>query len=42
MFADRSSSFVEYETADDLASAVEKLDNSEFKGATVGCVSDVR
>lgn len=33
--------FVEYETAADLASAVEKLDNSEFKGATVRCISDV-
>lgn len=34
-------SFVEYETAADLASAVEKLDNNEFKGATVRCISDV-
>lgn len=34
-------SFVEYETAADLASAVEKLDNSEFKGSTVRCISDV-
>ena len=33
--------FVEYETAADLASAVEKLDNNEFKGATVRCISDV-
>jgi len=33
-------SFVEYETAADLASAVEKLDNNEFKGATVRCISD--
>lgn len=32
--------FVEYETAADLASAVEKLDNSEFKGSTVRCISD--
>ncbi|KAL1301707.1 hypothetical protein AAFC00_005916 [Neodothiora populina] len=32
--------FVEYETEADLAAAVEKLDGSEFKGATVGCVSD--
>lgn len=35
-------SFVEYETAADLASAVEKLDNSSFKGSTVRCISDVR
>lgn len=34
--------FVEYETAADLASAVEKLDNNEFKGSTVRCISDVR
>ena len=34
-------SFVEYETAADLAAAVEKLDGQEFKGATVRCVSDV-
>lgn len=33
--------FVEYETAADLASAVEKLDSSEFKGSTVRCISDV-
>lgn len=37
----RHSSFVEYETAADLAAAVEKLDNNEFKGATVRCISDV-
>jgi len=35
-------SFVEYETAADLATAVEKLDNSDFKGSTVRCISDVR
>ncbi|KAF1983717.1 hypothetical protein K402DRAFT_396460 [Aulographum hederae CBS 113979] len=34
--------FVEYETADDLRTAVEKLDNREFKGATVHCISDVQ
>lgn len=34
-------SYVEYETAADLASAVEKLDNAEFKGSTVRCISDV-
>jgi len=32
--------FVEYETAADLATAVEKLDNSDFKGSTVRCISD--
>ncbi|KAF2167862.1 hypothetical protein M409DRAFT_22010 [Zasmidium cellare ATCC 36951] len=32
--------FVEYETAADLATAVEKLDNHEFKGSTVRCISD--
>jgi len=32
---------VEYETAADLVSAVEKLDGQEFKGATVRCISDV-
>ncbi|KAK4966847.1 hypothetical protein LTR42_011160 [Elasticomyces elasticus] len=32
--------YVEYETAADLASAVEKLDNSSFKGSTVRCISD--
>ncbi|KAF2487528.1 hypothetical protein BDY17DRAFT_289150 [Neohortaea acidophila] len=32
--------FVEYETAADLAAAVEKLDNSQFKDATVRCISD--
>lgn len=35
------SSFVEYETAADLATAVEKLDNRDFKNATVRCISDV-
>ncbi|KAL8817291.1 MAG: hypothetical protein Q9223_003846 [Gallowayella weberi] len=32
--------FVEFETAADLKVAVEKLDNNEFKGATVGCTAD--
>ncbi|OQO10507.1 hypothetical protein B0A48_03804 [Cryoendolithus antarcticus] len=32
--------FVEYETAADLATAVEKLDNHDFKGANVHCISD--
>lgn len=34
--------FVEYETAVDLRSAVEKLDNSPFKGQAVHCVADVQ
>ncbi len=34
--------FVEFETAADLKTAVEKLDGQTFKGATVHCVSDVR
>ena len=34
--------FVEFETAADLKKAVESLDNSEFKGATVHCIADVR
>ncbi|KAF2236879.1 hypothetical protein EV356DRAFT_54508 [Viridothelium virens] len=33
--------FVEYETANDLQSAVEKLDGQEFKGAAVRCILDV-
>ncbi|KAK3112119.1 hypothetical protein LTR53_011922, partial [Teratosphaeriaceae sp. CCFEE 6253] len=33
--------YVEYETAADLATAVEKLDNTVFKGSTVRCISDV-
>ncbi|MCJ1417320.1 hypothetical protein MMC32_003663 [Xylographa parallela] len=32
--------FVEFETAADLKTAVEKLDNQEFKGATVRCTPD--
>merc|ERR1711939_268329 len=32
--------FVEYETAADLAAAVEKLDNHDFKGSQVRCISD--
>ncbi|KAL8914900.1 MAG: hypothetical protein Q9171_000527 [Xanthocarpia ochracea] len=32
--------FVEFETAADLKVAVDKLDNNEFKGATVRCSSD--
>jgi len=33
--------FVEFETAADLKTAVEKLDNREFKGSVVHCVADV-
>ncbi|KAJ9621223.1 hypothetical protein H2203_007275 [Taxawa tesnikishii (nom. ined.)] len=32
--------FVEYETANDLAQAVEKLDGREFKNQAVRCISD--
>ncbi|KAJ8104537.1 hypothetical protein ONZ43_g7801 [Nemania bipapillata] len=32
--------FVEFETAVDLKTAVEKLDNREFKGQRVSCVAD--
>ena len=35
-------SFVEFETSPDLKTAVEKLNNREFKGATVHCAADVR
>ncbi|KAI9882384.1 MAG: hypothetical protein M1823_005870 [Watsoniomyces obsoletus] len=34
--------FVEFETAADLRSAVEKLDGREFKGARVTCVADIQ
>lgn len=34
-------SFVEFETAADLRTAVEKLDGREFKGIRVTCVADV-
>ncbi|KAJ5683897.1 uncharacterized protein N7477_000242 [Penicillium maclennaniae] len=34
--------FVEFETANDLKTAVEKLDQREFKGSRVTCVADVR
>lgn len=36
-----SSSFVEFETAADLKTAVEKLDGREFKGVRVGCTANV-
>jgi len=35
-------SFVEFETAADLKTAVEKLDGREFKGARVGCTANVK
>lgn len=34
--------FVEFETANDLKTAVEKLDGREFKGSRVSCIADVR
>lgn len=34
-------SFVEFETAADLKTAVEKLDNQDFKGSNVRCTADV-
>jgi hypothetical protein len=34
-------SFVEYETMPDLQSAVEKLDNNDFKGQPVHCAATV-
>lgn len=34
-------SFVEFETAADLKTAVEKLDGREFKGVRVTCIADV-
>ena len=37
-----SARFVEFETAGDLKVAVDKLDNQDFKGASVRCLSDVR
>ena len=41
-FTNVTASFVEFETSPDLKTAVEKLDNREFKGSTVHCVADVR
>ncbi|PNS19420.1 hypothetical protein CAC42_2597 [Sphaceloma murrayae] len=38
--ANSARGFVEYETAEDLASAVEKLDGTNFKGGPVQCISD--
>lgn len=40
MFTDLFS-FVEFETAADLKTAVERLDGREFKGARVTCTPDV-
>ncbi|KAF7715687.1 RNA recognition motif-containing protein [Penicillium ucsense] len=34
--------FVEFETANDLKTAVEKLDQNEFKGSRVTCVADIQ
>ncbi|KAJ5386423.1 hypothetical protein N7509_008964 [Penicillium cosmopolitanum] len=34
--------FVEFETANDLKTAVEKLDQREFKGSRVTCVADIQ
>ncbi|KAJ5561544.1 Nucleotide-binding alpha-beta plait [Penicillium sp. DV-2018c] len=34
--------FVEFETANDLKTAVEKLDQREFKGSVVSCVPDIQ
>ncbi|KAJ5095530.1 hypothetical protein NUU61_004886 [Penicillium alfredii] len=34
--------FVEFETAADLKSAVEKLDQREFKGSRVTCIADIQ
>ncbi|MBE3048241.1 hypothetical protein IMZ48_38205 [Candidatus Bathyarchaeota archaeon] len=35
------SRFVEFESAADLRTAVEKLDGREFKGTPVACLADV-
>ena len=42
MTADPQLSFVEFETAADLRTAVEKLDGREFKNVRVTCVANVR
>ncbi|KAJ5235644.1 uncharacterized protein N7469_004812 [Penicillium citrinum] len=34
--------FVEFETANDLKTAVEKLDQREFKGSRVTCIADIQ
>jgi hypothetical protein len=41
MITNKFRSFVEFETAADLKTAVEKLDGREFKGVRVTCVADV-
>lgn len=33
--------YVEYETAQDLKTAIEKLDGADFKGSAVHCIDDV-
>ncbi|KAJ5918947.1 hypothetical protein N7454_010091 [Penicillium verhagenii] len=33
---------VEFETANDLKTAVEKLDNRDFKGAVLSCIADIQ
>lgn len=39
---DKDKRFVEFETANDLKTAVEKLDQRDFKGSRVTCLADVR
>ena len=34
--------FVEFETSADMKTAVEKLNETDFKGAIVSCIADVR
>ena len=41
MLANTIPRFVEFETAADLKTAVEKLDNQDFKGTNVHCYADV-
>ena len=41
-FCINNARFVEFETAGDLKVAVDKLDNQDFKGASVRCLADVR
>lgn len=41
-YTDLGCSFVEFENAADLRTAVEKLDGREFKGQRVNCIADVR
>lgn len=39
--ANTTARFVEFETDTDLKTAVEKLDNTDFKGTNVHCYADV-